>query len=197
MPSDTSIETIKRCLKEFQKSERRIPTIQELSAATAIGPGQLRSKIRRIIDAAQNSKSDDINIDDLRMVLKTVPKSANATVMKEPEFDALELDEGTERRVGISSAPIAQAHTDKLKEVRVNLQVKPADYQRKIESARTFLSNGDRVRISTLLTQTEVLDSEGVLAVYDQILDDLGQVALLEEGPQISGRTISMILSPA
>lgn len=197
MPSDESKETIKRCLSEFQKNEGRVPTIQELSAVTAIGPGQLRSKIRRIIDESRNSQVDGIKVEDLKLVLKTVAKSAKSSGGKLPAPDVFDLEEVAETHF---SAPIENtriAHTDDLKEVRVNLQAKVAEYQRKIESAKTFLLNGERVRISTLLTQAELSNAESVLAVYDKVLDDLGEVALLEEGPQVSGRTISMILSPA
>lgn len=198
MPSDALNETIKRCLNEFRKNEGRLPTIQELSAATAIGPGQLRSKIRRIIDNAQNDQNSEINTDDLKLVLKTVvrtPKTPDARTgvpaPSNPEDDPL----NTSQMRQLNNTRVA--HTDDLKEVRVSMQMKSADYQRKIDSARTFLLNGERVRISTMLTHNEIANPEKVMAVYDKILDDLGDVCLLEDGPQITERTISMILAPA
>lgn len=235
-------EVVKNGLTDFQKREGRIPSVQELSEATAIGPGQLRSKIRRMIEKQIEKPIDSeaAFVDDLRRVLMTLAKSKD----REPKVLVLDED-GVE--IGFmsfsdanalatskdqflhlvdtdSNPPVAQlmdhdrfkflegkkgkthkrihkntrvAHTSELKEIRVSAKIEEKDCLRKIESARAFLVNGERVRISTMLTDGELQTADVTLSLYDRILDALGDITLLEEGPQLEGKTISMVLSPA
>jgi len=84
-----------------------------------------------------------------------------------------------------------------LKEIRVRPQVKDHDLDIKINLARKFVSEGDKVKVLVVFRGRQMVHPELGIKVLQKIAGDLKGVAQLDGQPIHEGRIMSMILSPA
>lgn len=84
-----------------------------------------------------------------------------------------------------------------LKELRVHYAIDDYDYQVKLRSARTFLKNGDRIKLTVALRGREIQHADLALALLNRFCEDLGEMAAWNEEPKLEGKIAVMELSPA
>jgi translation initiation factor IF-3 len=81
-----------------------------------------------------------------------------------------------------------------VKQVRLGLKIGEHDLQVKLDRARKFLSQGDKVKISLLFRGREITRPELGRAILDRVMQQLEEVAVQEQAPQLSGRDLNMIV---
>ena len=92
----------------------------------------------------------------------------------------------------------ARSHSkqSELKEVRLRPGTDDHDLGIKIERARTFLGEGDKVQFTLLFRGREMMHRDIGISTLRQIRDGLLEVSKVESEPRLMGKRMTMVLSP-
>ncbi|MCX6002744.1 MAG: translation initiation factor IF-3 [Chloroflexi bacterium] len=83
-----------------------------------------------------------------------------------------------------------------LKEIRVRPQVKDHDLDIKINRAKKFVIDGDKVKVLVVFRGRQMVHPELGIKLLQKVANDLKGVAQLDGQPIHEGRIMSLILSP-
>lgn len=86
--------------------------------------------------------------------------------------------------------------TVEIKEIKMRPGIDTHDYETKMRSARRFLDEGDKVKVTVRFRGREMMHSERGMTVLERIQTDLGEVAKIEQTPRMEGRMMTMIVAP-
>lgn len=84
----------------------------------------------------------------------------------------------------------------KLKEIRLQPKIDKHDYDFKLEHVKTFLAEGDKVKITIRFRGRQLAHmylGEEVLKKYEE---DLKEFGIIEKAPSVEGKNMSMIVAP-
>ena len=87
-----------------------------------------------------------------------------------------------------------KAHAAALKEVKLRPGTDLHDLEFKLNNARRFLMDGDKVKITVMFRGREMVHTYRGRKQLDQVLVHLKPIAKLENPPRMEGRFMSMIL---
>ena len=87
-----------------------------------------------------------------------------------------------------------KAHAASLKEVKLRPGTDLHDLQFKLNNARRFLMEGDKVKITVMFRGREMVHTYRGRKQLDSVLEHLQPLAKLENPPRMEGRFMSMIL---
>ena len=87
-----------------------------------------------------------------------------------------------------------QAHTASLKEVKLRPGTDMHDLNFKLNNARRFLMDGDKVKVTVMFRGREMVHRERGRKQLDKVADLLKPISKLENPPRMEGRFMSMIL---
>jgi translation initiation factor IF-3 len=87
-------------------------------------------------------------------------------------------------------------HQMQLKEVKMRPKIEDHDYDFKLKHAREFLAQRDKVKFTVTFRGREMAHQELGYKIIEQVLQDLSDVAVVEQSPRAEGRTVSLVLSP-
>lgn len=82
-----------------------------------------------------------------------------------------------------------------LKEIRVSAGIGDHDLDYKVKNARTFLENGNKVKVFLRFKGREIARKEYGTAVLEKIAKQLEDIAEVEKKPLMEGRNMFMILA--
>jgi translation initiation factor IF-3 len=83
-----------------------------------------------------------------------------------------------------------------IKEIRLRPKIADHDVMVKVKRARDFLSSGSKVRVRVRFRGREITHQGIARALLVRVADELGDVAEVEQMPQMEGYTMLMMLSP-
>jgi len=83
-----------------------------------------------------------------------------------------------------------------IKEIKVRPKTDDHDYETKLRHIRRFLEDGDRCKITVFFRGREIVHKDRGLAILDRVVQDLAEVAKVEQEPRAEGRTLQMLLVP-
>ncbi len=87
-------------------------------------------------------------------------------------------------------------HIVDVKEIKMHYKIEHHDYLLKLDNARTFLSDGDKVKVLMILRGREIEHKNLAMKLMEKFAFELRDVALIEQEPEMEGKSILMILSP-
>ena len=87
-------------------------------------------------------------------------------------------------------------HADKLKEIKLRLNIDDHDFETKVNHMREFLEDGIKVKVSLFFRGREQAHMEFGDQLMQRVLKDLTGVCHVEVPPRLMGRTIHMLLGP-
>ncbi|MCC7409331.1 MAG: translation initiation factor IF-3 [Phycisphaeraceae bacterium] len=92
----------------------------------------------------------------------------------------------------------ARSHSkqSELKEVRVRPKIDDHDLDIKVEKAREFLGEGDKVQFTMLFKGREMAHREIGLQLMREIRDGLADISKIDSEPRMMGKRMTMVLSP-
>jgi translation initiation factor IF-3 len=90
----------------------------------------------------------------------------------------------------------SKGHAATLKEVKLRPRTDDHDLDTKLKSARRFLMDGDKVKVTVMYRGRELVHRELGRKQLDRVVEMLGPVATVEAPPRMEGRFLSMILVP-
>ena len=86
--------------------------------------------------------------------------------------------------------------TVEVKEIKMRPNIDIHDYEVKMRSARRFLDEGDKVKMTLRFRGREMAHQELGLKLLFRVRDELNNAAKVEAEPRLEGRQMIMILAP-
>ena len=83
-----------------------------------------------------------------------------------------------------------------VKEIKLRLNIDSHDFEVKMRSARRFLEEGDKVKVSLRFRGREVTHREIGDALLLRVVEELSELSKVESPPEIEGRQLIMVLTP-
>ncbi len=83
-----------------------------------------------------------------------------------------------------------------IKEVQFRPKTDDHDYQFKVRNIVRFLDHKDKVKVTLRFRGREMSHMDFAMQTFDRLLEDLQEVAKVEQRPKVEGRTVVMVLSP-
>jgi translation initiation factor IF-3 len=87
--------------------------------------------------------------------------------------------------------------TVEVKEIKMRPAIDTHDYDVKMRSARRFLDEGDKVKMTLRFRGREMAHQQLGLQLLFRVRDELAGVAKVESEPRLEGRQMIMILAPS
>lgn len=87
-------------------------------------------------------------------------------------------------------------HTIKLKEIKMRPITDTHDYHYKMEHAREFLQDGDKVKLTVVFRGREMAHQEFGHDIVDRMRKDLEDIAMVEIGSRMEGKRMTTIFMP-
>jgi len=84
----------------------------------------------------------------------------------------------------------------KLKEIKFHVNIDDHDYLTKIRHGEEFLDRGNKVRVQLQFRGREMAHQEFGMQLMEKVRDDLAGMSQVEMAPKITGRNITMTLTP-
>jgi translation initiation factor IF-3 len=83
-----------------------------------------------------------------------------------------------------------------VKEIKLRPNIDDNDYDVKLRSAKRFLEEGDKVKVTMRFRGREMAHQELGAKVLDRVKSDLDAIAKVESAPKMEGRQMIMVISP-
>ena len=84
----------------------------------------------------------------------------------------------------------------KLKEIKFRVNIDDHDYLTKIRHGEEFLDRGNKVRVQLQFRGREMAHQEFGMQLMEKVREDLSGMSQVEMAPKITGRNITMTLTP-
>ena len=84
----------------------------------------------------------------------------------------------------------------KLKEIKFRVNIDEHDYLTKVRHAEEFLDRGNKVRVQLQFRGREMAHQEFGMQLMERVRDDLATMSQVEMEPKMTGRNVTMTLSP-
>jgi translation initiation factor IF-3 len=83
-----------------------------------------------------------------------------------------------------------------IKEIKVRPNIDDHDYDVKMRSAKSFLEEGDKVKVTLRFRGREMAHQDLGVKVLERIRTELGEMAKVEQMPRLENRQMIMVLAP-
>lgn len=83
-----------------------------------------------------------------------------------------------------------------VKEIKLRPNIDDNDYEVKMRSARRFIDEGDKVKVTMRFRGREMAHQDLGMNVLIRVRDELEEVAKVEQMPKLEGRQMVMVLAP-
>ncbi len=158
---------------------------------------QIRVREVRLIDDEGNQKGILTTFDAIKMAkesgldLVEVAPQASPPVCKILNYGKFKFEQ--EKKVRDSKK---KSKLQKMKEIRMQPKIDDHDLDFKSKHVKTFLDEGNKVKVTVRFRGRELAHTELGLEVLKQVLERLGGEYVLERAPLMEGRFMSMMLGP-
>ncbi len=86
--------------------------------------------------------------------------------------------------------------TIEVKEIKMRPGIDTHDYDVKLRSARRFLDDGDKVKVTIRFRGRELAHQELGMDVLNRVRKELEEIAKVEQFPGMEGRLMTMVIAP-
>ncbi len=129
---------------------------------------------------------------DKDLDLVEISPTSRPPVCKILNYGKFKFDQKKARRKSQKNAKKIQ-----LKEIKMRPKIDRHDYQYKLKHINTFISKGDKVKVTMQFRGREMAHTELGMNILKKLKDDLKGMVAIEREPRLEGRQIVMILAPA
>lgn len=84
----------------------------------------------------------------------------------------------------------------KVKEIKLRPKTEDHDYETKVRHVREFLEEGNKAKVTIMFRGREITHREIGTRVLDDVVQDLKDVAVIEQPPRLEGKQMFMIIGP-
>jgi translation initiation factor IF-3 len=125
--------------------------------------------------------------------LVEVSPNANPPVCRIMDYGKYKYEQKKKKAAGKQKG---KGHVASLKEIKVRPRTDQHDLEFKLRSARRFLMEGDKVKVTVQFRGREIVHAEKGRDQLDRVKQMIGALATMEAPPRMEGRFMSMILVP-
>ena len=129
--------------------------------------------------------------DERSLDLVEVAPHATPPVAKLMDFGKYQYDRAKREREARKSRKEVE-----IKEVRLRPKTDEHDVNFKIRQARSFLESGAKVKVRMRFRGREIYNLDVARKHFDYFVQELEDVAIIEQRPSFEGRTMLMIMAP-
>ncbi len=83
-----------------------------------------------------------------------------------------------------------------VKEIKMRPGIDEHDYQVKMRKVKSFLDEGDKVKMTIRFRGREMAHQDLGMKVLDRVREEVDEVAKVEQFPRAEGRLMTMVLAP-
>jgi translation initiation factor IF-3 len=83
-----------------------------------------------------------------------------------------------------------------VKEIKFRPTTEEADYQTKLRALKTFLEEGDKIKVTVRFRGREMQHQELGARLMDRVKGDLQELAIIEQHPRLEMRQSVMVMAP-
>lgn len=87
-------------------------------------------------------------------------------------------------------------HTVDVKEVKMRYKIEEHDYNVRLNQAKRFLKDGDKVKATIMFRGREIQHSDIAEDLLNRLAGDLQELAEVQQAPKKEGRNMMMLLAP-
>jgi len=151
----------------------------------------------RVIDAEGNNLGVMQTMEANRLAqeaeldLVEVAPNADPPVARVMDFGKFLYEQSKKER----EARKAQKQVE-IKEIQLRPKTNEHHTQFKVRNARGWLEDGNKVKVRIRFRGREITYPEVAMEQLQDIVDELADVAIVEQAPQLDGRTMLMVLAP-
>ncbi len=84
-----------------------------------------------------------------------------------------------------------------LKEVKFRIKIGEHDFNFKVRNIRRFIEDGDKVKVLVFFRGREIIRSDVGSGILKRILEDVKEIATVDQEPKFEGKMMWMMLSPS
>ena len=121
--------------------------------------------------------------------LVEISASANPPVVKIIDWGKYQYQKMKEEAKNRKKAREKQSE---LKQMKIGLKISDNDLNIKLRKIRSFLEDGDRVKIMIIFRGREMAHKDIGQELLDRVLKELDDLAVVESKPQMNGRNLSI-----
>lgn len=140
--------------------------------------------VRPISEAAQLAQEAELD-------LVEVAPNADPPVTRIMDFGKFLYEQSKKER----EARRAQKQVE-IKEIQLRPKTNEHHTQFKVRNARGWLEDGNKVKVRIRFRGREITYPEVAVEQLQGIVDELADIAIVEQAPQLDGRTMLMVLAP-
>ena len=157
---------------------------------------QIRDKEVRLIDADGNqlgimSAKEALKIaQEAELDLVKIAPMAKPPVCKIIDYGKYRYEQTRKEKEARKKQKVVE-----LKEVRLSPNIESNDLNTKVNSARKFLTKGDKVKVTLRFRGREMAHVNESRHILDDFAEMLSDVASVEKAPKMEGRSLTMVLA--
>ena len=128
---------------------------------------------------------------DVGLDLVEIAPTASPPVCKILDVGKLKYQEQKKR-----SEARKKQKTIEIKEIKIRPNIDNHDYDVKMRSAKRFIEDGDKVKVTLRFRGRELAHQELGARVLERIKEELDLIAKVEQMPKMEGRQMVMVVAP-
>jgi len=170
-----------------KRPNRDLPPINE----------RIRFPKLRVIDADGSqlgilSREEALDLSDERELdLVLVSDKADPPVCRIMDYGKYKFEQEKKAREAKK-----KQHTVDVKEVKMRYKIEEHDYNVRINQAKRFLKDGDKVKATIMFRGREIQHSDMAEELLNRMAQDLQEFAEIQQAPKKEGRNMMMLLAP-
>ena len=135
--------------------------------------------------ALESAKSSSLDL------VQVSPSNADPVVCKLLDYGKHLFD----KKKNLSSSKVKTKRTS-TKEIKFRPTTDTGDYNIKLKKIKSFIIDGDKIKITVRFRGREILNSDMGLNLLNKLRDELEDIAQVDQEPSLEGRQLLMVLSP-
>ena len=128
---------------------------------------------------------------DAGMDLVEVSPNASPPVCKIIDYGKLKYQEQKKKNEARK-----KQKTIEVKEIKLRPNIDTHDYDVKMRSARRFIDDGDKVKVTLRFRGREMAHQDLGAQVLERVRGELDEIAKVDQMPKMEGRQMVMVMSP-
>ena len=123
--------------------------------------------------------------------LLEISPNADPPVVKILDFGKYKYEQQKKRNEAKKKQKVIE-----IKEIKVRPNIDENDYQVKMRAMKTFIEEGDKVKVTLRFRGREMAHQEIGVRVLERIKNEMDPVSKVEQMPRMENRQMVMVLSP-
>ena len=87
-------------------------------------------------------------------------------------------------------------HVQQMKEIKMRPNIEEHDFDFKTRHIRRFLEERNKVKVTIMFRGREMAHTDSGREVLDDVIEEIGELAVVEQTARLEGRNMFLILAP-